>query len=190
MEEAPVINENAEFLWQAARAGEINTLRHLLSPGLNPDRFLKAFYRTRWGGMLQIALYAAAEREGLSLESFLRFSDTFRADPAAMSPMETWDFNPLHLATVSGDIEAVRTLLEDGADVNAKFSTPYWSGPAVLLVLGEQPDQSVNRVDQRHIDLIELFLDRGADVNASFDMTDYVRHLTRPVKQLVTDSSK
>lgn len=111
--------------------------------------------------MIQTALHAAAKRENLALDRFLRSSPTFWADPVAMSPMETWDFNPLHSATLSGDIETVRRLLDDGADVYAKSNTPYWSGPAALLVLGEQPEEPVYRVEQRHVDLIELLLDRA-----------------------------
>lgn len=149
--------------------------------GPSATDFLYEFYRSRWGGIIQTALYAAAERENMSLDHFIRYG-RFLVDPAALRPLDTWDFNGLHVEVLSGDVETVRRLLDDGADVCATFDTPFGEGPAVLLVLGEQPEDPQYTVKQWHVDLMKLFLDRGADVNASPCLKERVSYPSGPVK--------
>lgn len=182
------IDGNAELLWQEALAGRINWLRNfIMGRGFTSTYFLYEFYRSRWGGIIQTALYAAAERDNMSLDHFIRYG-RFLVEPAALQPLDTWDFNDLHMAVLSGDAETVRRLLNDGADVCAKFDTPFWEGPAVLLVLGEQPEDPGYTVKQWHVDLIELFLDRGADVSSSPCLKERVSYPLGPIKQPATNS--
>lgn len=176
------VDGNAELLWQKALAGRILWLRRFIGGGgQNTTGFLYDYYRSRWGGIIQTSLYAAAERQNLTLDRFIRDRHIL-VDPVVLRPMDTWDFNDLHLAVLSGDVETVRRLLDNGADVCAKFDTPFWEGPAVLLVLGEQPEDPRYTVKQWHFDLIELFLDRGADVNSFPCLKERVSYPLSPVK--------
>ncbi len=60
---------------------------------------------------------------------------------------------PLMLAARSGHVDAVRTLLEDGADVNAKEDA---RGTTALM----------QAADQGHADVIAVLIEHGADVAA------------------------
>ncbi len=66
------------------------------------------------------------------------------------------EISPIHAAAYLGDIEKVRTLTKEGADVNAK-----WNSDTPLCVA----------VDGGQMDIVELLIAKGADVNAGDDST-------------------
>ncbi len=59
---------------------------------------------------------------------------------------------PLHKAVSDGDIEQVKKLIEDGADINAQND------------LGRTPIYYA--IERNHIDLVKLLISKNADVNA------------------------
>lgn len=70
-----------------------------------------------------------------------------RADPSLIE-----DGGPLHLVAKRGDAEAVRWLLEHGADPNARWS--HWDAEVTPLHLAAA---------QGHVDVVRLLLAAGAD---------------------------
>lgn len=158
--------KNAVQLLQAAVAGDLATLKAAICPGLDINQFPPVGLGFPW----QSALHAAAEGGHSHVVGFLL---ALGADPWAMAPSPMGSFNALHPAASRGHYETVRVLLDAGADVGATFSDGEWEGPATLLVLGDyrlyrrRDEGEKCEVEQRHTDMIELLLDRGANINAS-----------------------
>ena len=72
---------------------------------------------------------------------------------------------PLHAASSMNNIEAMKILLDHGADVNAKDNfdkTPLHGGSYVE----ENNELWGTRTSENSVDTIKILLDRGADVNA------------------------
>ena len=63
----------------------------------------------------------------------------------------------LHYAARRGDVEIVKMLLANGADVNIIHSH---KSTALMNVVGQ------STVDQRHVDIAKLLIKNGVDVNA------------------------
>jgi hypothetical protein len=91
--------------------------------------------------------------DGLDLFGALALGDEgtaavlLRADPSVIE--DGW---PLHLVAKRGDAEAVRWLLEHGADPNARWS--HWDAEVTPLHLAAA---------QGHVDVVRLLLAAGAD---------------------------
>jgi ankyrin repeat protein len=78
------------------------------------------------------------------------------ADPQAAQSRAPDDFTPLHLAAFFGQAEAVRILLEAGADVNAEASNSFVSRVQPLHSAAANRDR----------DCCRLLVEAGADINA------------------------
>lgn len=83
-------------------------------------------------------------------------------------PEGNGDETPLFYAARAACPEAVRALLDAGADVSFR-SSGWCSHTALNLVLREcetaRMDDYTVKAEQRHIDIIKLLLDAGADIN-------------------------
>lgn len=93
--------------------------------------------------------------EAAALGSVSRLGALLDADPAAVESFSGDGWTPLHLAAAFGGPEAVRSLLERGANVRAASRNPQQNQPlhAALALSGD-------------LATIRLLLDAGADVNA------------------------
>ncbi|MEW6616208.1 MAG: ankyrin repeat domain-containing protein [Thermodesulfobacteriota bacterium] len=69
----------------------------------------------------------------------------------------------LHLASINGQTEIARILLDNGADVNAK------AGPSQLFERTLTPLHYAAMSDVDNVDIVRLLLDRGANINAKSD---------------------
>lgn len=76
-------------------------------------------------------------------------------DASLIAAVDSDGSTPLHCAAWKGHIEAVRTLLDAGAEVNAHNANDHW-GTAPLHAAAHA----------NHATIIELLLERGADPRA------------------------
>jgi ankyrin repeat protein len=92
--------------------------------------------------------------EASALGELDRLAELLRSRPAAAADRSADGFTPLHLAAYFGKIDAVRILLDIGADANA-VGTGWMRGTAVH-----------SAVSARHRTVVGVLLDAGADANA------------------------
>ncbi len=94
--------------------------------------------------------------EAAALGDLLRLRVLLDADPAALQSFSGDGWTPLHLAAAFAGPDAVRLLLERGADVHAVSRNPQQNQPlhAALALSGD-------------LETIRLLLDAGAAVNAT-----------------------
>lgn len=79
-----------------------------------------------------------------------------------MPPPDEWGRTPLHVAVKHGQVEIVKLLLHNGANVNAKDA----AGLTPLLLVG------YNNQDQEVFEsVIHLLVESGADVNVKNNIT-------------------
>ena len=83
-----------------------------------------------------------------------RLAEAVAARPAVVRDRSGDGFTPLHLAAFFGKDDAVRLLLDHGADPDA-VGTGWMTGTALH-----------SAVSARHANAVEMLLDRGADPNA------------------------
>jgi ankyrin repeat protein len=74
-----------------------------------------------------------------------------KRDPKLATTWTTWGWSALHLAAFSGDPEAVRLVLDRGADINARARTKFKNTPLQAALLANQ------------LATTKLLLERGAD---------------------------
>jgi hypothetical protein len=74
-----------------------------------------------------------------------------KRDPKLAATWTTWGWSTLHLAAFSGEPEAVRLLLDRGAEVNARAHTKFKNTPLQAALLAGQ------------LATAKLLLERGAD---------------------------
>ena len=127
-------------LADAARRGEVETVRSLLAQGADVNG-------AQGDGMT--ALHWAAERGDVEIAELLISA---RANVQAGTRIGA--YTPLHIAGKRGHAEVARMLLERGADVNAR-TTNTGSTPLHLAAAAFNGE-----------DVVGALLDRGADVNA------------------------
>ena len=84
----------------------------------------------------------------------------------SVSAMENYRgyLDPLHKAAQDGDMEAVRILLDNGADVNKQDDNGHGYIPLHWAVF------------EGHLEIVRLFLDRGADINSHDNNVDTVMY--------------
>lgn len=100
--------------------------------------------------------------------------DVFRLLFNAGAQLDSWDYDtpPLARAARAGNLVAVQTLLELGADVNGLvyYHHPHWSQPVIFESLD-------------HPQILSLLIEQGADVNAwggYYPVTPVFRALYKP----------
>jgi len=120
-------------LMVAANHGNCGAVRVLLDGGANPKSTADV-----GSTVLMVALGCRDDIMG-ALQRVGADSDVKRDSGALMS------------AALTGDLNAVRTLLDKGTDVNAK-----WQGEGTALAVAAVAG---------HLDVVKLLLERGADVN-------------------------
>lgn len=126
------------LLHQAAKAGDAQRVRSLISGGANVDA------KNIIGNT---PLYEAAQQGHKDIVELLV---TKGADVNAKNISGR---TPLHRAAEAGDVKLVQSLISNGADVNLKD----WNQGANPLHYA---------VDRGHRDMAELLIAKGADVNA------------------------
>ena len=92
--------------------------------------------------------------EAAALGDVDRLTELWTSDPAVVRARSEDGFTPLHLAAFFGRTEAVRSLLEGGAQVDAS-GAGWMTGTALHSAASGQ-----------HADVIALLLGAGADPNA------------------------
>jgi uncharacterized protein len=85
-----------------------------------------------------------------------RLKQILVGDPASVNARASDDFTALHLAAFFGHADAVKALIEAGADVKAEASNSFVERVQPLHSAAANRDQECSR----------LLLDAGADVNA------------------------
>ncbi|XP_068248922.1 kinase D-interacting substrate of 220 kDa-like [Palaemon carinicauda] len=120
-------------LWNAAKGGYIEIVKYLLESGANPDGD-ESFK----GGIVAVA----AEHNHLDI------LDLLIASGASVTP-GIYGSDVLFRAAENGHVEAVRKLIQVGANVN------HGDGFSLL-----------NAAKNGHLEVVKAFIDAGADVNA------------------------
>lgn len=84
-----------------------------------------------------------------------KIAEMLAAQPALLGARDSDESTPLHCAAWKGHVEAVRLLLEAGADVNAHNKNGHW---------GRTPLHAAAHGNQAAI--AELLIQHGADIDA------------------------
>ena len=101
------------------------------------------------------------------------------SDPSLLNARDTDESTPLHCGSWKGNVEAVKVLLELGADVNAQNKNNYW---------GNTPLHAAAHDNQRAV--AELLIANGADIHAEFGLVrtplrETEAHNAKPVDALL-----
>lgn len=137
-------------LFNAAMDGNVSRLRAALKPTLD----VNALQADPFEGVA--ALHMAA---GYGHVDTIRF---LLAHGANVHLRSAYDETPLIHAASGAHLEAVQTLLDAGAHIGTRCGDERTN--ALFSVLA-----NAHAVTSRHIKTVELFLDRGYDVNAPVD---------------------
>lgn len=133
---------------ELAMARDVQGVSALLWTIYTRQTVMRDFLRTR---IPELDIFEAAATGDLP-----RLRALLDADPAAARSFSGDGWTPLHLAAAFADPEAVRFLLERGADVHTVSRNPQQNQPlhAALALSGD-------------FETIRLLLDAGAEVNAT-----------------------
>jgi len=108
-----------------------------------------------------------------------RVRELLQQDPSLIHARDADGSTPLHCATWKGHLKVVETLLNHGADINARNNNEHW---------GTTPLHAAAHGNQRAI--AELLIARGADIHAKnlngrtpLDETQF--HKATPVANLL-----
>ena len=185
-------------LLDAARQGDVATVRSLLEGGADPNE-------AQGDGMT--ALHWAAELGSLEIAELL-----IDAEARVEARTRVGAYTPLHLASRSGHDRVALELLEAGSDMNAKTTnsgvTPLHlaaravDGERAVRVLLDR-GAAVNAQEESsgqtplmfasaygRVGAVELLLDHGADPSVSTEVVDVVRSLAtdRAANQRLRDA--
>ena len=83
--------------------------------------------------------------------------------PSDFSLKDKWDYTELHHAARAGDVEAIRTLIESGAEVDANDK---WDRTPISYAVEMSEDQ----------ELVQALIDGGADLNCKNKDGDTLLH--------------
>jgi hypothetical protein len=85
---------------------------------------------------------------------------------------------PLHIAVITGEVSAVRVLLDHGANIERKHARGGWTA-LHLAAVANRATENPGRVSktQHEPRVVELLLDRGANVTATDDSGNTPLHL-------------
>lgn len=158
----------------AAREGDLESARLLLDKGANPNDVMPTKERSRPG--MEAKTRSATPRK-VSFNGSTTLCLTY--DPIC-TPIAGDGGSALLIATVRGQTDVVKLLLERGADPNADggmgYTALHWAtgawgtelvGPyAIAQGHVEEWDASAGYVGQAKLDLIKLLLAHGANPNA------------------------
>ena len=149
----------------AAESGDAETLRRLLVTdrtlaSTRDDLGISVLLHARYGGHSEAvsALLAAAPDTDIFDASAVglvgRVSELVAADPAQVNAVNVDGFRPLQLAAFFGHAQAVRVLLDAGADVAARST----NGMALQALH--------SAAASGHIGIVSMLLEAGADPNS------------------------
>lgn len=149
----------------AAESGDAETLRRLLVTdrtlaSTRDDLGISVLLHARYGGHSEAvsALLAAAPDTDIFDASAVglvgRVSELVAADPAQANAVNVDGFRPLQLAAFFGHAQAVRVLLDAGADVAARST----NGMALQALH--------SAAASGHIGIVSMLLEAGADPNS------------------------
>jgi uncharacterized protein len=100
--------------------------------------------------------------EAAAVGDSARLRELLDEDPALANAIGDDGFHPLGLACFFGHVEAARTLLEHGADVNALSRNEHIQTAAIHAAAAAG---DAGRDEATRYELVELVLDHGADPN-------------------------
>jgi ankyrin repeat protein len=191
----------ADDLKAAIQARDAEKVRTLLSA----DPSLAACRLSDGGTPALLAIYYGASgaleallARGVKLDVFeasaagdsSRVRALIDADPKVVGRHSHDGWTPLHLAAHFGHVDAMRVLLEHGADVHARSSNDMRNTPLHAAAAGGRLEAAVELLDRRadpgarqhggftalhsaaqsgRSDLARVLLDRGADASAATD---------------------
>ena len=145
---APEDSDEYRAFRQAVIDGDIERVKATMKPSID----INAFHGD--GGEGRTVLHEAA-REGHV--EIIRFLLAHGADINVHDRDQINDNTPLINAARVPWVDAVRVLLDAGADIKARS---YEMGSVLHAVLW-----NASKVDERHVETINLLLDRGLDIN-------------------------
>lgn len=140
-----VMPEGDTALMTAARSGHVDAVKVLLKHGADPNAY------ERYGGQTAL-MWAAAEDNADVVDTLVRAGANISARSKGLR-----QFTPLLFAVRAGRLDAVRALLDAGADVNEKLTGPEGLSMSALILA----------VANAQYDVATLLLDYGADANAA-----------------------
>jgi ankyrin repeat protein len=161
----------------------------------SPQRLFPAFRIARLAALLLVGLastslaLAAPIHDAAVKGDVKKIAAILAADPTQINAKDKLGNTPLHYAAFHGQLAAVKTLIDAGADVKAKngygpflpgdLGTVYGSNnhqdPVVLLqvhgIIASDMQNGYTPLDlalfaSRHKEIVDLLLAKGADVNA------------------------
>jgi ankyrin repeat protein len=163
------------LLLAAAAGNDLVTIRRMIDAGLDVNGadligttpILASVYH---GNLEAVKLLLS---KGASAKSVAKFPGLFDGGHPKSGPLALGSVAVLHPASASGSADLVRTLIEGGADVNARDAR----GMTPLMMAVARADQDAA--------VIRLLLDHGADVSvvsaAGETAADWARKLGAPV---------
>jgi ankyrin repeat protein len=156
----------SQQFFEAIRAGDRDRVTALLSAdstllGAKDEKGLGAYTAAKYSGRNDIAVLLL--ERGVELDLFAacmagardRVMGLIAGQPELIAAYSHDGWTPLHLACFFGQPELVQTLIERGADVNARSKNGAKNMPLHAAAAG------------RNLDAVRLLLEHGAGVNAS-----------------------